>query len=79
MTVDPGLDLLSVASRFSDLVGQNLYTLQLPVDGELINGNDVLLVDMEAGQAVLDYFRGTAPSAPPTTAVSTTAVSTTIG
>ncbi len=65
LTVDPGLDLLSVAARFKDLVGKNLYTLQVPIVPKRIDGNDVLLVDEARAGPILDYFRGATPSAPP--------------
>lgn len=58
VTVDAGLDLFAIAKRFGDLVGQNLYTFQVPVVNETIDGNAVLLLDEGEADGVLDYFRG---------------------
>jgi polyisoprenyl-teichoic acid--peptidoglycan teichoic acid transferase len=73
VVVDPGLDLISVAKRFGDLVGKNLITLQVPVENEMIDGNAVLLLDEDEAQPVLDYFRGIEPTVATTAATATTA------
>lgn len=67
VTLDPTVELLSLGRRFSDLVGEDLFTFQLAVSNETIDGNDVLIMDEEKSQAVLDYFRGLAPAMATTT------------
>jgi len=67
VVVDSHLDLFTIAKRFGDLVGKNLITLQVPVYGKKIDGNDVLLLDDTKATPILDYFRGVASDPPATT------------
>ncbi len=73
VTVDGGLDLFAIAKRFGDLVGQQLFTLQVPVVNETIDGNAVLLLDDDGADPILDYFRGR-PAVLPTTTLGATTV-----
>lgn len=71
VTVDARIDLFSLAKRFSGLVTQNLFTMQVPVVPEVIDGNDVLLLVEDDAAPILAYFRGEA--APPPTTTTTAA------
>jgi LCP family protein required for cell wall assembly len=73
LTVDPGLDILSLAKRFRSLTKDDIVSYSLPVKGKTVGGKAVLALEEEQAQPILDYFRGDgpAPAVPTTTTPST--------
>ncbi len=65
LTVDPGVDLFSMAHRFRDLSPANVISYTLPSHAESINGNDVLVIDSTRAKPILDYFNGLAAAPDP--------------
>jgi LCP family protein required for cell wall assembly len=63
--VDDALDPLQAVDQLRSAVDGGIVTYALPVVGKTISGNAVLLPGDGAG-AVLDYFRGTTSTPPPT-------------
>jgi LCP family protein required for cell wall assembly len=62
--IDDELDVLAAASSLRTAVGAGLASWALPVRGETINGNSVLLLAGGA-EGLLDYFRGVGPAPTP--------------
>jgi LCP family protein required for cell wall assembly len=72
LTVDPGLDLLSLAKRFRSLTKNDIVSYSLPVKGKNVDGKAVLVLEEQQAQPILDFFRGEGPQPPvPTTTPST--------
>ncbi len=62
--IDDELDVFAAASSLRTAVGSGLTTWALPVYGETIDGNSVLLL-ADGAEVVLAYFRGDGPPPPP--------------
>jgi LCP family protein required for cell wall assembly len=72
LTVDPGLDILSLAKRFRSLTKDDIVSYSLPVKGKTVGGKSVLVLEEEQAAPILDFFRGDGPAPPvPTTTPST--------
>lgn len=62
--IDDELDVLAAASSLRTAAGAGLASYALPVRGETIDGNAVLLLEDSAG-GLLAYFRGDGPAPTP--------------
>ena len=62
--IDEDLDPIGAAASLRTAVGDGLQTHSLPVVGETIDGNSVLLLG-DGAEAVLAYFRGEGPAPAP--------------
>lgn len=62
--IDDELDPIGAGASLRTAVGDGLLTYSLPVDGETIDGNSVLLL-ADGAEAVLAYFRGDGPAPAP--------------
>jgi LCP family protein required for cell wall assembly len=62
--IDDELDPISAGASLRTAVGDGLLTYALPVVGETIDGNAVLLLG-DGAEAVLAYFRGNGPAPAP--------------
>jgi len=62
--IDDELDVLAAASSLRTAVGSGLASYALPVRGETIDGNAVLLL-ADGSESLLAYFRGDGPAPPP--------------
>jgi len=63
MRLDPGLDPIDAAGTLRKAFASGLVTYQLPVEGETIDGNAVLILTPEA-EPIFAYFRGEGPPPP---------------
>jgi LCP family protein required for cell wall assembly len=70
LRVDDQLDLYAFASRLQTLQGTQIASYTVPADGKFVKGNAVLIMNEDAAEPILDFFRG-APSVTPS--ASTTA------
>ncbi|MEZ5219928.1 MAG: LCP family protein [Ilumatobacteraceae bacterium] len=62
--IDDELDVLAAASSLRTAVGAGLVSYALPVYGDTIEGNAVLLLG-DGAESLLAYFAGDAPAPPP--------------
>jgi LCP family protein required for cell wall assembly len=62
--IDDELDVFAAASSLRTAVGAGLVSYALPVRGDTIDGNSVLLLEDSAG-GLLAYFRGEGPAPTP--------------
>ncbi|MFN8022673.1 MAG: LCP family protein [Acidimicrobiales bacterium] len=62
--IDDELDLFAAAASLRTAVGAGLASYALPVRGETIDGNAVLILE-DSAQGLLDYFRGEGPAPTP--------------
>ncbi len=62
--IDDELDVLAAASSLRTAVGAGLATWELPVYGDTIDGNSVLLL-ADGSEGILAYFRGDGPAPTP--------------
>jgi anionic cell wall polymer biosynthesis LytR-Cps2A-Psr (LCP) family protein len=62
--IDDELDVFAAASSLRTAVGAGLVSYALPVRGDTIDGNSVLLLEESAG-GLLAYFRGEGPAPTP--------------
>jgi LCP family protein required for cell wall assembly len=63
--IDDELDVLAAAASLRTAVGAGLASYALPVRGETIDGNAVLLLE-DSAEGLLAYFRGEGPAPTPT-------------
>lgn len=64
LTLDSGLTVNDLSSRFKGFTSNSLQRYSLPVSGVTIQGKAVLNVDTAAADPILAYFRGDTPTAP---------------
>jgi LCP family protein required for cell wall assembly len=71
LRIDDQLDLWAFANRLQTLQGTQIASYTVPADGKFVKGNAVLIMNEDAAEPILDYFRGAASvaSASPATAL----------
>ena len=72
LTVDPGLDILSLAKRFRSLTKNDIVSYSLPVKGKTVGGKSVLVLEEDQAEPILDFFRGNGPPPPVATTTPST-------
>jgi LCP family protein required for cell wall assembly len=72
LRIDEQLDLWAFASRLQLLQGTQIASYTVPADGKFVRGNAVLIMNEEAAEPILDYFRGAATVATASTAAAST-------
>jgi LCP family protein required for cell wall assembly len=74
VTIDQGLDPVKAAAALRQATAIGLATYSLPVKAAEHKGQSALDLDTSAAQPILDFFRGKAATAPPTTTTPATSV-----